>query len=100
MSRSTKQQKIIEAQDGVLDEIIVKLDQTKHTAQNINTELKTQEPLIDDLGENIGNTTNNIVNNTRKIKNLIKNDNFCQKIMFIAFLIVIIIVLLFIIIYL
>jgi t-SNARE complex subunit (syntaxin) len=87
-------------QDKKLGEISEVLTDLHHIALNMNTELKDQEGVIDELGKHIDNTNMGIQNTTEKINKLIKSaKNNCGFLSCICFLIIIIIIIIMMIIY-
>jgi len=68
---------LIDIQNGKLDTLYDSVRAVKQVATSLNSEIQSHEPLLDNLGDKVDNTNDNLQNKNKQIASLIKTKNGC-----------------------
>jgi len=68
---------IIDLQDEKLDKLHGSLINVKHLANDLNQEIESHAPVIDDLDKAVDNATTNLISKNKQIKKTMKEDKKC-----------------------
>merc|ERR1739848_909554 len=71
-----KNQDALNRQEGYLDEILENNDQIQQTGNEINTEIKDQNKLLDKLGEKTDKNLNKMSKTKKKLDDILKNSSY------------------------